>query len=116
MPVPVVMTARRDNQVTLPKAGLPDDMRRDPGIGGVGQIAIAGAANEPPISRWIEPAHRFTVSDDWSRRRLRLADSAPPAPAMPTMTPSVSIVLEVAPILMTVEALPATVLLLVSVV
>jgi hypothetical protein len=107
----VVVTARRDDEIALPEARQPYDMRRHPGISRIGEITVAGTTNEPAVTRGIEPSHGFTVGNDRSRRRLWLVHWAPAATAMATMTTSVAIMLEVALSLLAIEALPTAMLL-----
>jgi hypothetical protein len=109
MPVPMVVTARRDGKVTLTKASLPDDLRRHPRIAGVREITVAGPADESPVTRRIEPTDRLAVGDDWSRRSLRLIHAAPAASTVTPMTPPVAIVLVVT--LVPLKVLPAALIL-----
>jgi len=99
----MVATGRCLDQVTLPKAMLPDDVRWNPGISRVGEVAVRGPANEPAIARWIEPSDRLAVGNDRCRRRLNLVGSAS-ATAASAMTPvasSVAMVLVVATLVST---------------
>src|SRR5688572_13534516 len=96
MAIAMVATTGRGDQVTLPKAGLLDDVRRYPGITGVGEITVCGPADEATITRWIEPSRRFTVRYDRCRRCLRLHTTTASPPTVTTMAPAVSIVAIVA--------------------
>jgi hypothetical protein len=109
MPVPMVVTARRDSKVTLPKASLPDDIRRHPRIAGVREITVAGPADESPVPRRIEPSDSLAVSDHWGRRGLRLVSATPTASTVTPMTPSVAIVLVLT--LVPLKVLPAALIL-----
>jgi hypothetical protein len=80
-------------------------MRWHPRIAGVGEITVAGSADESAVPRWVEPSDRLAVSNDRSRRSLGLDCAASTPTAMTPMTAAVSVVLVIA--LVTVELLPA---------
>ena len=90
--MPVVTAARRDDEITLPEASLPYNVRWHPGIPRIGERTVARASNESAVARWIEPTYRFTVRNDWSRWSLWLVDAAPAATAMTTMSAAVAVV------------------------
>ena len=109
MPMAVVATARCLNQVTLSKAMLPDDMRWNPGISRIGEVAVRGPANESAIARRVEPSDGLTIGDHRCRRRLHLilTTTTTATPAMPPMAAPIAMVLVVATLITTVELLPA---------
>jgi hypothetical protein len=63
--------ACRDD-VAAAKRVLPDEVRPDVGVALFRQIAVRGAANEPTVSRRIEPAKGLAVRDDWRGWLMRL--------------------------------------------
>src|SRR5512147_3202427 len=92
------------NQVALSQAGLPDDMRWNPGIPRVGEIAVPGATNEAAVARGIEPSHRFTIGDDWCRRCLWLIVAATSAAsAITAMASTIAVALKVFASLVSME-------------
>ena len=93
----MIAAGRRCGQVALAQAVLPDDMRRHPGIGRIGEIAVPGAANESAITRRIEPADGFAVGNDRCRWGLHFIDAAAAAATtMTAVTAPVAVVLVVA--------------------
>jgi len=56
--------ACRDD-VAATKRELPDEVRRDIRVACLCQVAVRGPADEPTVSRRIEPAKRLAVRDDW---------------------------------------------------
>ena len=96
MTVAVVTTARSSDQVALPQARLPDDMRRNPGITGIGEIAVTGPADEPTVTRWIEPPGRYGIRYNRRRRRLWLNTRTASTTTVTTMAAAVAIVAIVA--------------------
>ena len=114
MAMAMVTTTRCLDQVTLAKAVLPDDMRWNPRVGRIGEIAVPGAANEPAVTRWIEPSNRLAVGDDRCRWCLLLhliPTATTTATAMTPVASSVAMVLVVT-FVTTVELLPAAVVFL----
>jgi hypothetical protein len=117
MPMAVVASARRHDEITLPEAGLPYNVWWHPGVPRIGEIAVARTSNESTVARWIEPTHRFTVGNDRGRRSLWLITAAPPATAMATMTAAIAVVsLVVGPPLVPVEMLSTAAVMFVPVV
>jgi hypothetical protein len=104
------------DQVALAQPVLPDDMRRDPGVGRIGEVAVLGPPNEPAVAGRIEPADGFAVGDDRRRRGLDLVGTAPAAAAMTTVTTPVAIVLVVALVAVKVLSTAPAVMLLVPMV
>ena len=92
----VIVSARRDHQVSLAQARLPDDMRRHPGIARIGEVAVARAPNKAAVARGIEPPNRLAVRNDGCRWELRLIAAAPSAPAVTPVPPAITAVLVIA--------------------
>ena len=62
----------RDDGIAPPQAILANEIRSDVGVTRVCQVAVRGAANEPTVTRRIEPPCRLAVSDDRRWRDLLL--------------------------------------------
>ena len=114
----MVVPGRCRYQVALAQPVLPDDMRRDPGVGRIGEVAVRGAANEAPVTRRVEPADGLAVGDDRRRWQLRLVRATSATTTMTPVPPSVAVMLEVTtlvPITLVPIALVPTTLIAVSV-
>jgi hypothetical protein len=117
VPISVVATAGCRDQVTLAQSGLPDDMRWNPRISRIGEIAVPCTTNEPAVSRRIEPSGRFGIWYDWCRRRLWLiGPGATPSSAMPAMPATIPLILVIAASFVAMEGTTAVVLLVALVV
>ena len=115
----MVPPGRSRDQVALAQARLPDDVRRNPGVARIGEVAVSRAANEPAVARWVEPTDRFAVGDDRCRRRLHLILTAATtsATAMTAVASSVAMVLVVTTVVsISVEVLPTAAVMFMAVI
>jgi hypothetical protein len=94
-------------QVALAQPVLPDDMRRDPGVSGIGEVAVRRAAHEASVTRRVEPAYRLAVSDNRRRWQLRLVHATTATTAMTPVPASVAVLL-VIPAFVPAAFVPAT--------
>jgi len=68
----VISARARDDGIAPPQAILANEIRPDVGVTRVCQVAVRGAANEPAVTRRIEPPCRLAVRDDRRWRDLLL--------------------------------------------
>jgi hypothetical protein len=90
-PPTLIASGSRDDRVTATEAVLPHDMRCDVRVAGLGEIAVRCAADEPSITRRIEPPLRLTIRDDGSRWLMLLMVALPPAPAIPAVPTPIAV-------------------------
>jgi len=91
-------------------------MRRDPGVGRIGEVAVRGAANEASVTRRVEPAYGLGVGDDRCRWQLRLVPATSATTAMTPVPASVAVmVTTLVPIALVSIALVPTTLVAVKV-
>ena len=66
-------------------------MRCDVRVAGLGEIAVRCAADEPSITRRIEPPLRLAVRHDWSWRLVRLVVALPPSTTIAAIATAVAV-------------------------
>ena len=87
----MIASGSRDDRVTATEAVLPHDMRCDVRVAGLGEIAVRCAADEPSITRRLEPPLRLTIRDDGGRWLLLLMVALPPSPAIPAVPTPIAV-------------------------
>src|SRR5688500_6122541 len=71
-------------------------MRRNPGVARIGEIAVGGAADEPAVTRGVDPSRRFSVRHHRRWRRLRLDRATASTTTVTAMASAVAVVLVIA--------------------